>query len=64
MPDNIPADERTAYLLEAYAARGDAIKRDQEQADLMRTWVDEVRKLYGEELNQPLTDVEPDPDAP
>lgn len=54
VPDGLPPEERTAHLLEAFAARGDAIKRDQTQAQKMEKWVQEIRKLYPKALEHPL----------
>lgn len=64
VPDGIPASERTAYLLEAFASRGDVIKRDRVQADLMDKWVESVRKIFPDAVVQPLDSIEGDTDEP
>ena len=64
VPEGVPENERTAYLLEAYASRGDALKRDQEQAELFKRWVQEVRKIYPESVEHPLPDLKAETDNP
>ena len=46
VPEGVPPDERTEYLLDAYAARGDALKRARERSEGMASWVDMIKKLY------------------
>lgn len=64
VPDNVPPKERTGYLLEGYASRGDALKRDQKQEKLMQQWVEKIRQLYPESVVDPLDSVENDADTP
>ena len=48
VPAGLLPEERTEYLLESHASRGDVIKRDQGQERLMKEWVDKVRQIYPE----------------
>lgn len=64
VPADVPASERTVYVLEAFASRGDVIKRDQKQGGLMQKWVDEIRALYPETIVHPLGSVEDQSDFP
>ena len=64
VPEGLSAEERTAYLLEAYASRGDVIKRDQTQEQKMELWVQEIRKLYPKAIEHPLPDSEAGADGP
>lgn len=64
IPAGLEPDERTGYLVEGYASRGDVIRRDKEQEALMRKWEAQIKKLYPETLVHPLDEVEPESDAP
>lgn len=64
VPGELPSDERTDYLLEAYASRGDAIDRANKRAALIRQWVEGVKRLYPESIEQPLEDLEAETNNP
>lgn len=64
IPPGLSPEERTAYLVEGFASRGDVIRRDQKQEALMHQWEKRIRELYPEVLVHPLDEVEPKPDAP
>ena len=64
VPAGVPPEERTAYLLEAYASRGDVIRRDQNQQELMRKWAERILQLYPQSVGEPLPEVEAEPSAP
>lgn len=64
VPTGVPPEERTNYLLEAYASRGDTIKRDQKQEALMRRWVDEIKRLYPGSAEKPLPEAGSPPSKP
>ena len=64
VPAGLPASDRTSALLDAFAARGDVIKRDQKQKTLMDNWIEEIRKLYPEAVEHPLNDVKAEPGTP
>lgn len=46
VPEGVLAEERTDYLLDAYAARKDAILRSNERASGMAEWVERIKALY------------------
>lgn len=64
VPDGVPADERTDYLLEAYASRGDALDRAAARAEKFAQWVEGIKKLYPDSIENPLNDIEPGADDP
>lgn len=64
VPEGIPANERTDYLLEAYASRGDALDRVAQRAALFNKWVEEIKKLYPDSVEKPLEDLEAEADDP
>ena len=64
VPDGVPPEERTEYLLEAFASRKDVIRRDQKQEVLMDEWVEAMRKLYPGSVEQPLPDSNAATNAP
>lgn len=64
VPEGVPPDQRTDYLLEGYASRGDAIRRANARAARMALWVEYIRKLYPETTVQPLPKGEGSADNP
>lgn len=64
VPEGLPADERTDYLLEAYASRGDAMDRAAERAALFDKWTKAIKELYPGSVEKPLEDLEAEADDP
>lgn len=67
VPAGLPPDKRTDHLLDAYASRGYAIERSNKRAELIRQWVEGVKRLYPESEEKPLdelNDLEAEPDDP
>lgn len=58
VPEGVPPEERTDYLLESYASRGDVIKRDQKQEERMRAWEEAIKRLYPNALAHPFPEAE------
>ena len=58
VPEGVPPEERTDYLLEAYASRGDELKRSNERSRGLANWVELIQKLYPETkvVEQPPVD--------
>lgn len=64
VPAGLTVEERTNYLLDAYAARKDALERCTVRAQGVESWVQMVKELYPASVVKPLDKVEPEPDDP
>lgn len=64
VPPGLAPGERTAYLIEGYASRGDALKRANGRFETLEDWVERIRELYPETVVEPVPEGEQTTNAP